>query len=265
MRDVTRQGSVCRSCARRSARHVRVAVHLGVRPGKRLREIGQRIGAIDRERRRPAIAARARKGGLSGFHDNQRQPGTQPIVGLRAGRCQTPGQVRLIEFDDREVVALGVEDVGARPGADDAAGIESAKLARAEQIERHRCGHGLGVERDGNRHARPRRALPSLSCTGIWVATPRRSQDRNPYCATTVLTREPPPRRPARPATGPVLQGVPPDAGRARHARRPCCLARRGRCACSDQRCSRPRTARLRARPGSSRRQAARRASDCWP
>ena len=188
-------------------------------------------GAADGEDRQRAAARRRELHAGLGAHDDEAQPGAQPLLGGGGGGREQPGQARLVELDQRAVVGLERPRARRRVGADHLADLQPGHVARAHEAHAHRdrggvvdgqrCGGGgdarlVGAERVGLRQRRrsPRRthgtstrsALVSVSLaverSGHRART--ESADRRECAHDTVAS---PPARtstapmPSRPAT----------------------------------------------------------------
>ncbi len=83
----------------------------------------------------PVTTGRHQPFDLAVFQNDESDPRSKPVSGRGPSRREAPGQIGLIEFDDREIVALGIHDSWSRPGAHHGPRIEAGDLARTEQLQ----------------------------------------------------------------------------------------------------------------------------------
>ena len=156
-----------------------------------------------------------------GADDDEAEPGPQPRLRAGGGGGEQPGQARLVELDQREVVGLEVARPRRRVGAHDLPRVEAGDVAGPHRPSPAPTpGAALIVERDAWRCRGRAGRRRSVSGALDAAAAPRRTQGRKTRSASSAISlRAPSParRRRRRPAgdAGARLDPGAPRAGSA--------------------------------------------------
>jgi hypothetical protein len=183
--------------ARHDVGGVEAAVHVHVRPGPQLREVGEDVEALDVDVRQRMVANVLPLGELSLGQDDEHDPRREAALGQVGplGRV-APRPILVVELDGGEVIGLEVGDPVAGLGADDGPSLDAEDVAGAE--ERHAAGHVDGgvaaavdlrsAQREMDVHRRPRSVGGAADLVRQSEPQPREKRVGAQWCGHAALS-----------------------------------------------------------------------------